>query len=742
MAKKIELLAPGGDISSVKAAIAAGADAVYCGLSRFNARNRAENLSFEELCSLIRLAHANDCQLFLTLNILIVEPEIPALCSLLNKLVNSGIDGVIVQDLGLLYLLKSYFQNFKVHGSTQLTTHNSGQLKFLNHLNVQRVNLSRELSLKEIEQLTDACHEHNMLSEVFVHGSHCLGFSGLCYMSSVQSGNSGNRGRCSQPCRDQYQTTLQGSDFPLNLKDISVFDDVHRLKTAGVDSVKIEGRIKKSHYVFSVVEAWKKQLKEQTGDDNLLQTMFNRGFSSGFLNGQIGAEMYSENIRDNSAKQLLNQATNKLTLKDAKKQIYDTRTAIIQNVEQKIEKLGTDKQEVTIQLTGKPGNPLEVRVTTQNRTFSLFSKNKISPDQNKRTSQIKLSRQEMEKAFSLINTFGFSLKPIFLEDLDQHGYLSASDITPLKRQLLVSLNQLEYFTPAVEIPKKKRKSYYTDAPSLSIIISSKKDIELTENSDAHFYFQLPEYLEKGADQYVDLFRAHKQLTPVFPSILLENSFLEAVKILQQLQPTKIITNNSGIAYYSCKLGIPWIAGPYMNATNSLSLDCLKREFNCSGAFLSSELSRMQLKLIQPPDQFELYYSIFHPLLLMTSRQCLFQQVTGCTKERVDGQCIQLCSKSASLTNLKGESFQICKVKNNHNKLYATEHFLNLDILPDIPHRFTSFCIDMSTKKQNTLSKAHLISLFQKFLNNNTQNARGDLQTVLPATVCSQYKKGI
>jgi len=219
----MELLAPGGDVDAIKAAIAAGADAVYCGLDRFNARNRASNISFEDQQGILRLAHQNQCKVFLTLNIVVLDSELPSLFELLNKLVNTSIDGVIVQDLGLSYLITKYFPSLQIHASTQMTTHNKGQIAFLNQLNINRVNLSRELNIDEIKDLTDYAHQHSMLSEVFVHGSNCLSFSGQCYMSSVHSGNSGNRGRCSQPCRDQYQNTAKNKTYPLNLKDNSAF---------------------------------------------------------------------------------------------------------------------------------------------------------------------------------------------------------------------------------------------------------------------------------------------------------------------------------------------------------------------------------------------------------------------------------------------------------------------------------------------------------------------------------------
>jgi len=213
MNRKIELLVPGGDIDAIKAAIVAGADAIYCGLDRFNARNRAENIRIKDLNGIIRMAHSNGCELFLTLNVIIVESEIPALIALLNKVVNTKVDGLIVQDFGLFYILSRYYPTLKVHASTQLTTHNQGQIAFLDRLKARRVNLSRELNLSEIATLTETAHKNHMLTEVFVHGSNCLSFSGICYLSSVHGGNSGNRGRCSQPCRDQYETTAEGKNF-------------------------------------------------------------------------------------------------------------------------------------------------------------------------------------------------------------------------------------------------------------------------------------------------------------------------------------------------------------------------------------------------------------------------------------------------------------------------------------------------------------------------------------------------
>jgi putative protease len=167
-----ELLAPGGDLDSILAAIAAGADAVYCGLDRFNARNRATNLSYDDLMVVIEIAHQQQCQVFLTLNIMMLESELAALWRLLDRLTTSAIDGVIIQDFGLAYLLKHHFPTLDVHASTQMNTHNKGQITALSQLGASRVNLSRELNIDEITDLASYGKPHGVSMEVFVHGSY------------------------------------------------------------------------------------------------------------------------------------------------------------------------------------------------------------------------------------------------------------------------------------------------------------------------------------------------------------------------------------------------------------------------------------------------------------------------------------------------------------------------------------------------------------------------------------------
>jgi U32 family peptidase len=747
MKRNIELLAPGGDIDSIKAAIIAGADAVYCGLDKFNARNRATNISFDDLNGILRLAHKNNCQVYLTLNIIIVESEIPALIGLLNKIVNTSIDGIIIQDLGLFYLLSYYFKGLKIHASTQLTTHNEGQIRFLGKLNATRVNLSRELDLHQIKTLTSVAHKNNILTEVFVHGSYCISFSGICYLSSIMGGNSGNRGRCSQPCRDQYETTSAGKKFPLNLKDNSAYADLKELYDAGVDALKIEGRIKKFHYVYTVVDAWRKQLQRLYNQDNLnldksiFYKVFNRDFSNGFLKGDINATMFIDNPRDHSAIHLseTNGSSTSENLEKAKGDIYNERTGIITTVENQIKQLNITKAPLTISISGKHNQPLKVAVETPDISFVILSDVNLSDAGNEA-----LSYDMILTRLKSLNDTGYYIKKLELNNLSPNVFIPFKELTSIKKRLLFALTGSKETIASIAVPVLKKQYRENSNVSLSVLLSSPQDLYLSKEISATIYFQLPNCLKNECSEFVNLFKENKKIIPWFPSVLMDDDYNAAVEFLEQLQPAYIVTNNTGIAYEAFQKGISWIAGPHLNLVNSFSLLCLKENFNCCGAFISNEISKIQIKGIKKPENFEMYYSIYHPIELMTSRQCLFHQVTGCTKKKIDDACIQQCEKLASITNLKSSTFVIEKSRGNYHHVYHGTNFLNTEIVIDIPDIFSSFVIDLRDIKTETKiekDKLTVIRHFENLLNGNPDSQK-ELKRIIHPSTNTQYKRGI
>ena len=743
----MELLAPGGDVDSIKAAILAGADAVYCGLDKFNARNRAANINFEELQGILRLAHQNDCAVFLTLNIIFVDNEIPALIALLNKLVNTSIDGVIVQDWGLLYLLSRYFKSLPIHASTQLTTHNEGQIRFLRQLNVSRVNLSRELNIHEIKALTAVAHQNQISTEVFIHGSYCLSFSGICYLSSAQSGNSGNRGRCSQPCRDRYVTTPVGKNYPLNLKDNSAWFDLRELHNAGVDSLKIEGRIKKFDYVYTIVSSWRKQLRSLTDrnelltDNSDLYKVFNRGFSNAFLTGDISKDMFIDHPCDHSVQHLseMNDYVDCSQLENDKIGLYDEKDGIKASVESQIKQLSIAKIPLIIRVSGVNGLPLQVKVNTPDSSFVVLSEINLAD-----IGVEVLDQAAVFKRLKALNDTEYYIRELSLEELQSDVYLPFKEITTIKNRLLFILNDSRESIAPVAVPAFRKQSREQIQPTLSVLISSPIDLHLCSETTSEIYFQLPDSFRNECDGYVELFRRNEKLIPWFPSVLIGDDYIAAVEFLKQLQPRQIVTNNTGIAFEASQIGISWIAGPYLNITNSFSLQCLKENRNCSGAFISNEISLTQMRQLNRPEDFKVYYSIYHPIVLMTSRQCLFHQVVGCRKDQMDDACISQCEKSATVVNFKNGTIYLDKTKGNYPAVYHETNFLNTGIVTDIPHLFSGFFIDLrdiKTKTQTDIDKSGIIKHFENLLHGNP-DSKTELSRLIHPTTNAQYKRGI
>jgi len=749
MNKKIELLAPGGDVEAIKAAVIAGADAVYCGLVNFNARNRASNLSFDDLPGILRLAHQYDCKVFLTLNVVILEQEIAGLIKVLNKLVNTKIDGIIVQDLGVFNLVKKHFPTLDIHASTQLTTHNEGQIKFLAKIGASRLNLSRELNISEIKSLTSVAHQHGMLTEVFVHGALCVAFSGQCYSSSVSVGNSGNRGSCSQACRDEYEITETGNIYPLNLKDNSAYFDLPALVDAGVDSLKVEGRIKNAHYVYTVTDTWRKQIDtfEQSGqlqnDDANLHRVFNRSFTNSFLQGDLTKDMFIDSPRDYSLKHAVKESQVVLVedIKQVKKNHYQQKNILGDELAEKIKDISTAKQTISLSFTGKLNQPLTLTIIIgdNDKTHILETESTLSAAQ-----QLPLNLSVLERSFKNFAFNHFDINDFNCTGLDENLILPFKEISTLKNQATLLLTDSDKIMPHVTIPELVKHKKRFDKPSLSILIADVKDLYLCDLTQADVYFKLPESLKKGCNIHIDILLNNPRLIPWFPAVLIGKDYDESVRILEQVRPKRIVSNNTGIAYKAFEMGIEWIAGPFLNTTNSYALLTLQEELNCAGAFISNEINRVQIKKIARPDNFKLIYSIYHPILLMTSRQCFFQRTVGCNKPSIEDGCMLKCEKSTTITNVKGVSYAVDKQKGGYPSIYNDEQFLNVDIVNDLSDLFDEFFIDLTDIGSGSKAepdKAQLMTQFENSLNGD-ENAQQNLQQMVALSTSNQYQKGL
>lgn len=295
--KRVELLAPAGNYDALLGAVNAGADAVYLGGEQYGARAYADNFSRDEIISGIRLAHIYHKKIYLTINTLVKERELEGLYDFLLPFYEAGLDGVIIQDLGVLAYVRRYFPGLELHASTQMTLTGSEGVSFLKEYGVSRVVPARELSLEEIKDLKQTGAE----VEIFIHGAMCYCYSGQCLFSSILGGRSGNRGRCAQPCRLPYEINGRKECFPLSMRDMCTIDLLPELIESGVDSFKIEGRMKKPSYVAGVTAIYRKYIDQyyekgsihvSAQDRQLLSSLYIRSkIGDGYFHRHNGREM-------------------------------------------------------------------------------------------------------------------------------------------------------------------------------------------------------------------------------------------------------------------------------------------------------------------------------------------------------------------------------------------------------------------------------------------------------------------
>lgn len=312
----VELLAPVGNKEALIAAVEAGADAVYLAGKSFGARAYASNFADEELADAVRFSHLRNVLVYVTVNTLVDDSELPELVRYLRYLYEISVDAIIVQDVGVAKVAKEVVPSLPIHASTQMTIHNLEGVKLLTELGFKRIVLAREVSLSDIQTI---CEKTDTEIETFVHGALCISYSGQCLMSSMIGGRSGNRGRCAQPCRlpytlidDNNNEVLAGSDvgeYLLSPKDLNTLGLIPEFIQAGVKSFKIEGRMKRPEYVAVVVDTYRRAIDSYLAspgnyeidqqDIKDLAQIFNRDFTTAYLKGKQGHLMMSDRRPNN-----------------------------------------------------------------------------------------------------------------------------------------------------------------------------------------------------------------------------------------------------------------------------------------------------------------------------------------------------------------------------------------------------------------------------------------------------------
>lgn len=295
----MKIVAPAGNMERFYAAVKAGAQEIYMGLKGFGARRNAENFTLEEYKEALDYAHKRGVKIFLTLNTIMMEKEMEFLYPNLKVLYEHGLDAVIVQDLGYFKYMKENFPDMEYHGSTQMTVGNHYEAEYLRKLGFTRVVLPREMTFEEIKKIRE---NTSIELEIFVSGALCICYSGNCYMSSFIGSRSGNRGMCAQPCRKKYENSTGEKGYLLSPKDqLLGFDEIKKLKEIGIESIKVEGRMKDPNYVFETISYYRDLIDGIKAQEKSSE-LFNRGYSKGYFYGNDNYIMnkdYSYNLGKN-----------------------------------------------------------------------------------------------------------------------------------------------------------------------------------------------------------------------------------------------------------------------------------------------------------------------------------------------------------------------------------------------------------------------------------------------------------
>ena len=312
-----ELLSPAGTLDAVRAALANGANAVYLGAERFNARDDGAQLTMDELRSACLLAHARGARIYLTFNVLMKPAELREALLHLGDCIDRGIDAAIVQDVGVVRLIQQVYPGLEIHGSTQMTVHDPAGARVMMDLGVDRVVLARENTIEDIAAIHLAVPGLGL--ESFIHGALCIAYSGQCYMSGMISERSANRGACAQSCRKDYVLTDATTEaeldrgYLISAKDLAAGEHLEEIAAAGIGCLKIEGRKKKPEYVATVTRTYRSFLDRlasgawtppTAAETQPLVQIFSRGFTGGMYGGRAGRDYITRNQPDNRGAEL------------------------------------------------------------------------------------------------------------------------------------------------------------------------------------------------------------------------------------------------------------------------------------------------------------------------------------------------------------------------------------------------------------------------------------------------------
>ena len=729
--KKVELLSPAGNIESLKAAIHNGCDAVYISGKNYGARKFADNFTLEEIKEAINYAHIYDVKVYLTVNTLIYEKEIKELLNYVKEVHKYGIDALIMQDIGMIKLVKQTFPNLEIHASTQCHNHNQEGIKFLEDLGVERVVLARELSLDEIKNIKTKIEK-----EVFIHGAICISYSGECLASSMILNRSANRGECAGICRlpfelyeNKNKIKTEGN-YLLSAKELISIDYIKEILDTDIKSLKIEGRMKSPEYVGYVTKIYRKlidayynkqELKITEEEYKNLLLLYNREFTKGFINNEekkeivniktpnhqgillgevleiknkIKIKLYEDLIQNDGIRFSNNKGmvanfiynTKGLLIKEAKKgeiiyldnkvelkekgQVLKTTSVKLEN---ELKNYQEKKMKVDFIIKAKLNQELEITIKHKDITIT---KKTIILEQAKNNPTTK---EEIIEKLSKLNNTPFIINKIDF-DIDNNIFIPIKEINNIRRILIEKLILEKTKPKEIKIEKIKQEEKEQKITNrYSFLTRTEEQIKTLINKDVDIYIE--DYL---------LYKKYKNKNTYYRTKRVNNNLLK-------LENENILASELGaIEKYSKNNNIT--SDIYLNIINSKSINLLK-EKNIKKIGISPEIKEEDLKEISKTKS-NLEILIYGKIELMIMKYCVLNKLIN-----KDKKC-NICSNN-KIYRLKDRNNEYYDIIQN-NCLTTILNYKNINQIDEIDkykkYKITNFRIDLFNEKEEDLNK--------------------------------------
>ncbi len=621
-----EILAPAGSMESLTAAVNCGADAVYLGGKALNARRNAGNFDDAELRQAVEYCHLHGTKVLQTLNIVMFDEELPELEHAVRMAARLGVDAIIVQDLGVLAVLKE-MTDLPLLASTQMAVHNLAGAQEAERLGCSRVVLARELTASEIGRIVSGISAE---TEVFIHGALCMSVSGQCYLSSMLGGRSGNRGLCAQPCRLPFSAGR--AEYALSLKDLSLIERVQELAALGVRSLKIEGRMKRPEYVAAAVTALRMALDGETPDLDTLRSVFSRsGFTTGYFDGIRDLSMFGTRQKEDvvAASGVLGALSRQAA------QVYPR--VAVEGI-----------------FTARRGEPVSLSLRDADGN-SASAQGDCAQEARTKPTDPERVRQSLAKTGG--TPYHFSSLKI---ELDDGLMLPVSQINALRRDSFEQLSAARTALrphrcaggpPAVpprplhqETPAPPLRARCTLAQLSASLLESCTEVILPVG-------EIPAALKNGVSP--------ERMIAEIPRILFEGEqeISGQLNALKRAGIRRAWAGNLGAVKLARDAGLAVCGGWSLNLTNSQALREAREELGLTDAEISFELSLPRARALE--DSLPIGAIVYGSLPLMAFRNCPVRARIGCAA----------CRKNGSLTDRKGIRFPVFCRDHKVSELY-------------------------------------------------------------------------